>query len=255
MPPSAALSGAGLVSAPAEPEEIIPVESGVEEIHDTPSIEDEETGLPTTQHQVLGTVPHIEIGAPSVAGHEPGHVAPVPKLPPTPALAPSLMPRNGASKIPSLKDLKAQVTQQAAEVKNAPQELAEPGGPTLGLPTVDGELLQRVWQEIKEEKRAQERMSEYSVLNRAVTANEQHVIELVVDNPIQIDQFNDFRTEFLTELRRRTGYPRLTVQPIMPEQVQTTRKLYTSADKFEYLAEKFPSLREMKQRLGLDTDF
>jgi DNA polymerase-3 subunit gamma/tau len=120
---------------------------------------------------------------------------------------------------------------------------------------VDTELLQRVWQELKEEKRTQERMSEYSVLNRAVTANEQHVIELVVDNPIQIDQFNDFRTEFLTELRRRTGYPRLTVQPIMPEQVQTTRKLYTSADKFEYLAEKFPSLREMKQRLGLDTDF
>ncbi|QNP52803.1 hypothetical protein H9L05_03465 [Hymenobacter qilianensis] len=166
-----------------------------------------------------------------------------------------MTPLNGGSKIPSLKDLKAQVAQQAAVVKNAPQELAEPSGPALGLPTVDEELLQRVWQELKEEKRAQDRMSEYSVLNRAVKVNEQHVIELVVDNPIQIDQFNDFRIEFLTELRRRTGYPRLTVQPIMGEQVQTARKLYTSADKFEYLAEKFPSLREMKQRLGLDTDF
>ncbi|MBC6606936.1 DNA polymerase III subunit gamma/tau [Hymenobacter sp. BT188] len=254
MPPSTALVESELISAPAEPEEIIPVESGVEELHDTPSIEDEEADLPTEQHQVLDTVPHVDTGAPSVAGHEPGQTAPTPKLPPAPSLA-SLKPLNGGSKIPSLKDLKAQVAQQAAVVKNAPQEVAEPSGPALGLPTVDEELLQRVWQELKEEKRTQDRMSEYMVLNRAVTANEQHVIELLVDNPIQIDQFNDFRIEFLTELRRRTGYPRLTVQPIMGEQVQTARKLYTSADKFEYLAEKFPSLREMKQRLGLDTDF
>ncbi|GAB2472670.1 hypothetical protein GCM10011375_27460 [Hymenobacter qilianensis] len=254
MPPSMASSESGLASAPAEPEEIIPVESGVDELHDTPSIEDEEADLPTGQHQVLDTMPHVDTGAPSMAGHEPDQTAPTPKMPPAPSLA-SLTPLNGGSKIPSLKDLKAQVAQQAAVVKNAPQELAEPSGPALGLPTVDEELLQRVWQELKEEKRAQDRMSEYSVLNRAVKVNEQHVIELVVDNPIQIDQFNDFRIEFLTELRRRTGYPRLTVQPIMGEQVQTARKLYTSADKFEYLAEKFPSLREMKQRLGLDTDF
>ena len=35
----------------------------------------------------------------------------------------------------------------------------------------------------------------------------------------------------------------------------TGRKLYTSNDKFAYLAEKYPALQEMKQRLGLDADF
>jgi DNA polymerase-3 subunit gamma/tau len=31
--------------------------------------------------------------------------------------------------------------------------------------------------------------------------------------------------------------------------------MYTSRDKFEYLLEKNPALREMKDRLGLDPDF
>lgn len=98
-------------------------------------------------------------------------------------------------------------------------------------------------------------MSEYWVLNRPVTASDDLTIELAVDNPIQIDQFNDMRVEFLAELRRRTGYPRLNVQPVLTEAAPTAKRLYTTSDKFEYLAERFPALREAKQRLGLEADY
>ncbi|OUJ71394.1 DNA polymerase III subunit gamma/tau [Hymenobacter crusticola] len=244
------------VSAPAAPEESVPVESGVEELHETPSIEDEEADIPTVHHQVVDTSPHVDIGAPSVAGHEPTTT----RLPPPPPGMQKPLPTTAklpglASKIPSLKDLKAQVTQQMSAAKATPVADDEPSGPVTGLPVIDEEVLQKAWNDIKEDRRAQDRMSEYIVLNRPVTVDDQHVIRLAVDNPIQIDQFNAFRSEFLTELRQRTGYPRLNVHPVLMEQAPTARKLYTSADKFEYLADKFPILLDMKQKLGLDTDF
>jgi len=256
MAPPSAVRPTATVSAPAALEEIVPVESGVEELHSTPSIEDEEADTPTFRHQVIDSSPHIDIGAPSVAGHEPATTRMPPPLPgmqkplPTTAKLPGL-----ASKIPSLKDLKAQVTQQMSAAKATPTADDEPSGPVTGLPIIDEEVLQRAWNDIKEDRRAQDRMSEYIVLNRPVTVDDQHVIRLAVDNPIQIDQFNAFRSEFLTELRQRTGYLRLNVHPVLVEQAPTARKLYTSADKFEYLADKFPILLDMKQKLGLDTDF
>ncbi|MBC6612718.1 DNA polymerase III subunit gamma/tau [Hymenobacter sp. BT507] len=237
------------VSGPADPQPIVPIESGVEELHDTPSIEDETADAPNPTQQFRDTQPHVEVGRPSFEGHEPA-----PGLPLPPVTRPSGPIQSKVPSLPSLSALKAKVAQQASTTKADPTLDVEPTA-VDGLPPVDAEVLHRVWNEIKEERKAQERMSEYMVLNRPVQANERHVIELIVDNPVQVDQFNEFRAELLTELRRRTGYPRLTVQVSVAPQAQTARKLYTSSDKFEYLAEKFPMLHEMKQRLGLDTDF
>ncbi|SHJ14743.1 DNA polymerase-3 subunit gamma/tau [Hymenobacter daecheongensis DSM 21074] len=241
-------------SAPADPEPIVPIESGVEELHDTPSIEDEaSTEVPTTR-QMRDTVPHVEIGRPSIAGHEPGQPAvTAAPLPPRPGIA-APKPISLGTKLPglgSLKEMQAQREQQAAAGK-APAE-AESSGPATGLPAIDEALLQRVWAELTQERKDHS-LSEYTILNRPFQANEQHLIVLRVDNPIQEDQFNEFRAGFLGELRRRTGYPRLNVQAEVVERIDTGRKLYTSSDKMEYLMEKFPMLAVMKQQLGLDTD-
>ncbi|MCA8832705.1 DNA polymerase III subunit gamma/tau [Hymenobacter pini] len=242
-----------LAHAPADPEPIVPVESGVEELHDTPSIEDEAaTQVPPTP-TLRDSVPHVEIGKPSVAGHEPGQtpVTAAPLPPPRPGLA----GKTSGTKLPglgSLSAMKAQLAQQAAATKSVVD--VEPTGPVTGLPAINDARLQQVWAELKEERKAIS-MSQYSLLNRPVQANEQHVILLRVDNPVQEDQFNEFRADFLAELRRRTGYPRLNVQVEIVERQDTGRKLYTSSDKLEYLMEKYPMLVEMKQKLGLDADF
>ncbi|GAB3234497.1 DNA polymerase III subunit gamma/tau [Hymenobacter seoulensis] len=254
--PVATAASAPLAHAPADPEPIVPVNNGVEEMHATPSIEDKAaTEVPTT-HKLRDTVPHVEIGKPSVAGHEPGQIpvtaAPLP--PPRPGM-PSGKPMGLGTKLPglgSLSAMKAQLEQQQAAGKAAVE--AEPSGPVMGLPTINDEVLQRVWSELTEERKAIS-MMHYSLLKRPIQANEQHLIMLRVDNPVQEDQFNEFRAEFLGELRRRTGYPRLNVQAEVVERVETGRKLYTSNDKMEYLMEKYPMLTAMKQRLGLDADF
>ncbi|MET4075954.1 DNA polymerase III subunit gamma/tau [Hymenobacter sp. UYCo722] len=239
MPPGAPVATG---PAPADGPEPLPVENGVEELHDTPSIEDDPAAAITERHQMRDTLPHVEIGVPSFEGIEP-----TPRATPQAAFAkiPSL-----ASKLPSLKNMSARAAAGTAAAASA--EPAATSGPVA--PT-DPAVLQRVWQELAEERRAQDRMSEFWVLNRPVTANAEHHIELAVDNPIQVDQFNDLRVEFLADLRRRTGNPRLNVQPVVNTAAPTARKLYTSTDKFEYLAERFPALREAKQRLGLEAEF
>lgn len=227
--------------APADGPEPLPVENGVEELHDTPSIEADPEAAITKRHQMRDTLPHVEIGVPSFEGIEPA-----PRATPQAAFAkiPSL-----ASKLPSLKNMSARAAAGPAAVS------AEPAAASGPVVATDPAVLQRVWQELAEERRAQDRMSEFWVLNRPVTANAEHHIELAVDNPIQVDQFNDMRVEFLADLRRRTGNPRLNVQPVVSTVAPTARKLYTSTDKFEYLAERFPALREAKQRLGLEAEF
>ncbi|WP_035566521.1 DNA polymerase III subunit gamma/tau [Hymenobacter sp. IS2118] len=228
--------------APADGPDPLPVENGVEELHDTPSIEADLAAAITERHQMRDTLPHVEIGVPSFEGIEP-----TPR--PTPAVAFAKMP-SLASKMPSLKSLSSkQAAGPAATVTAEPQFNTGPVAP------IEADLLQRVWKELAEERRAQDRMSEYWVLNRPVTANAEHNIELAVDNPIQVDQFNEMRVEFLAELRRRTGHPRLTVQPVLTAAAPTAKRLYTTSDKFEYLAERFPALREAKQRLGLEADY
>ena len=233
--------------APADGPDPLPVENGVEELHNTPSIEADPEAAITKRHQMRDTLPHVEIGVPSFEGIEPA-----PR--PSPAAAfvkiPSL-----ASKIPSLKDLSSRTAAASQSAAATAAALAEPQSASGPLAPIEPALLQRAWKEIAEERRAQDRMSEYWVLNREVTANAEHSIELAVDNPIQIDQFNEMRVEFLAELRRRTGHPRLNVQPVLTEAAPTAKRLYTTSDKFEYLAERFPALREAKQRLGLEADY
>jgi DNA polymerase-3 subunit gamma/tau len=248
-------------NAPADGPEPLPVENGVRELHPTPSIEPEATEPVTTRHQVRDTLPHIETGRPSMQGLEPtqrptdvrpGTIAapsnasgPLPTLPKLPSLG---------SRLPGLRDVGTPTTPVARPAAPATTEVA-PAMPTGSLPPIAPELLQSVWQQLAEERRAQEKMSEFMVLNRPVEAGADHVITLTVDNPVQVVQFNDFRAEFMAELRRRTGHPGLTVQTEVAMAAPTGRKLYTSNDKFAYLAEKYPALQEMKQRLGLDADF
>ncbi len=246
--------------APADGPEPLPVANGVTELHPTPSIEPRPAAPVTARHQVRDTLPHVETGRPSMQGLEPNNrstdvpvdLLPTPAPPaPTPPLAklPGL-----ASRLPGLRDVgpPTAATTATTQAPSTKHQAPETTGP---LPPVAPELLQTVWQQLADERRAQDKMSDYLVLNRAVAADAGHVITLTVDNPVQVVQFNDFRAEFTAELRRRTGHPGLTVLTEVAAAAPTGRKLYTSNDKFAYLAEKYPALQEMKQRLGLDADF
>jgi DNA polymerase III subunit gamma/tau len=157
-------------------------------------------------------------------------------------------------KMPSLKDIQAQLNNPTISPNTTaatPEEEAAPTGPVMA---VSPEAFQATWRELTMQKRTEGKMLEFIILDRPVTVDEKQEILLQLENPVQVDQFNEFRAEFLAALRQRLRNNRLNVRLEVKEQ-QGGRKLYTSQDKFNYLSEKHPILPELKKRLGLDTDF
>jgi len=79
-------------------------------------------------------------------------------------------------------------------------------------------------------------------------------VHLQVENDVQVAEFNSFKPEFLMYLRQGLGHNRLQVLIDVVQQ-ENGRNLYTSQDKYNFLAERYPVLKDLKTRLGLDTDF
>jgi len=161
-----------------------------------------------------------------------------------------LPPQKKLGKLPSLKDLQ---NQQAAVAEAAVAEEEEESSFGAVVP-VDEARLKRVWHAILRRKK-EENMMEYTLLNRQYHIGEQNEIILHLENNVMLDQFTSLRPALLAELKQGTGNRSIRLRAEVVEMQDEGRKLYTSQDKFNYLAEKYPVLIDLKQRFGLDTDF
>lgn len=65
---------------------------------------------------------------------------------------------------------------------------------------------------------------------------------------------NGFRGDLITFLRVKLKNDLIQVTGSI-RQADEKKMIYTPRDKFEYLQEKIPILKEFRDRLGLDTDF
>lgn len=80
-------------------------------------------------------------------------------------------------------------------------------------------------------------------------------IKLILNNPIQETTFNDLRVELLSFLREqlRNGLVQISYEIRVEE--ASKKVMYTPREKLDYLTEKNPLVKQLKDRLGLDTDF
>ncbi|GAB3529412.1 DNA polymerase III subunit gamma/tau [Pontibacter brevis] len=188
------------------------------------------------------------------------HIAPAnPQTPPgsgpergadKPRAGVQLPPPKKLSKLPSLKDLHTQ--QAVAATETVVAEVEEEVSYGTSLP-VDKARLNTVWHAILRRKKS-ENMMEYTLLNRQYHVSEENEITLVLENHVMLDQFTSLRPSLLAELKKETGNRGIKLKAEVME-VQEGNKMYTSQDKFNYLADKYPMLVDMRQRLGLDMDF
>lgn len=75
-------------------------------------------------------------------------------------------------------------------------------------------------------------------------------------SPVHETMLNNIKLEFTSYLRDKLKNNLITVVGELQAASEDSRKvMYTSREKFDYLAEKNPLLKELKDRLGLDTDF
>jgi DNA polymerase-3 subunit gamma/tau len=81
-----------------------------------------------------------------------------------------------------------------------------------------------------------------------------HQIVVHLHNPVQMTLLDTLRSDMTTFLRNKLGNN--TIQVIGDLKESTEKKVvYTNREKFEHLAEKNPTLKQLKERLGLDPDF
>jgi len=80
------------------------------------------------------------------------------------------------------------------------------------------------------------------------------MITLQLTNPIEEPLLVALKSDLVSYLRDKVNNSSIQVEGELL-QVQLQKKAYTNKEKYEYLVSKNPSIKDLKERLGLDPDF
>jgi hypothetical protein len=111
--------------------------------------------------------------------------------------------------------------------------------------------LRKTWEEYTEQRKAQ--VGEFQILQREYQY-EPPVITIQLLNPVEESLLDNFRRELTQFLRDRLRNNDITLASALQSR-EGKKVIYTAREKFEHLAEKYPYLHELKDRLGLDWEF
>ncbi|GAB3991080.1 DNA polymerase III subunit gamma/tau [Spirosoma daeguense] len=116
------------------------------------------------------------------------------------------------------------------------------------------EDLQDAWNTFARLRRQRnDNTSEQVVLNRELTL-EGTTIHLTLDNTLQVDFLNDLKPDLLGYLRNELQNRQIQIeQKVVVQEVK--KMIYSSQDKFNFLAEKNPALHEFRKLLNLEVDY
>ena len=117
-------------------------------------------------------------------------------------------------------------------------------------PVVAAEL-KLVLEEFAESRKNQ--AAEYQLLKRDFTI-QGNLVTIPLTNSIEEPLLQNIRVQLNTYLRDRLDNHAISVVGALIE-AGSKKVAYTNKEKFDHLAEKNPALKELKERLGLDTDF
>lgn len=115
--------------------------------------------------------------------------------------------------------------------------------------TVD--QVKEVWKEFASQRIKYK--AEYQLLSQDIELNENTIL-VHLHNPVQETLLNDLKVDITAFIREKLSNHHIHVvgEHVGPDEKKV---IYTNREKFEHLAEKNPALKELKDRLGLDTDF
>ena len=95
--------------------------------------------------------------------------------------------------------------------------------------------------------------AEYQLLRRDFTV-QGNLVTIPLTNSIEEPLLQNIRAQLNSYLRDKLDNHLISVVGALIE-AGSKKMAYTNKEKFDHLAEKNPALKELKERLGLDTDF
>jgi DNA polymerase-3 subunit gamma/tau len=113
--------------------------------------------------------------------------------------------------------------------------------------------LEKTWNEFAKTLQSESALLHNLLKNHKPLLKENFVVEFCVENKLLEEELNQKRNELLDWLCSRLENNKITFQIVVQEIMKTTRP-YTDKEKFNRMAEKNPSLKEMKEQLDLEID-
>ena len=208
---------------------------------------------PITSEPVNGY--HVMAAAPSALSIEParnGHIAAqngivTAALPTRPQIAP--LPRPATSRLRST----ASLTTVPVQTKTDKPESFAPA-PSYAEKPFNLDELRDAWITFAKLRRQQnDSATEQMVLNRALTLSGT-VIQITLDNSLQVDYLTEVKPELLAHLRDQLQNSRIQLEHIVTQQ-EVKKMIYSSQDKYNFMADKNPALHELRKTLNLEVDY
>jgi 2'-5' RNA ligase len=111
--------------------------------------------------------------------------------------------------------------------------------------------LREAWDEFAAKRKHLQ--AEFQLLSQPYEVKDHHITVNLL-SPVHESMLNNIKMELAAFLKEKVKNTSISVSGLLT--VSDDKKvIYTNRDKFDYLAEKNPILKELKDRLGLDTDF
>lgn len=96
--------------------------------------------------------------------------------------------------------------------------------------------------------------TEKLVLDRRIEKSGEHNLIIYLHSQLETSILEKFEADLIRYFRKTLVNTQIQLEKEVNEEEQV-RNLYTSREKFEYMASLNPALRQLKERLGLDFDF
>lgn len=120
---------------------------------------------------------------------------------------------------------------------------------------ISEEALLKSWDAFRSQKESSNTGEmERLILKRNIRLVSANAIEIELNSSLELSILERFEQELITFLRNHLENDVFELKKTVKEDKQE-KKLYTSTDKFNYMAEKNPALRKLKDKLGLDFEF
>ena len=147
-------------------------------------------------------------------------------------------------KIPQIDQLK----------KNFNQQTTPPSSQKATLitiqPSIKQETVRQYWHAYAKNLKLAGKMSEYSLMNQEITLTETTIVVKLVST-VQQDILIGIKDDLMAYLRQNLQCPGLELKNVVVQPEKST-KPYTAQEKFKYLAEKYPNLRALQEKLSLE---
>jgi hypothetical protein len=113
------------------------------------------------------------------------------------------------------------------------------------------EQLRSAWDQFAEQRKKFQ--AEYQMLSQPYVVKDHQIIVTLLSS-VHETMLNNIKSDITAFIREKLKNSLIQVTGELQHHDEK-KLMYTNREKFDYLAEKNPSLKELKDRLGLDTDF